>query len=127
MGWGRTVGMVSPRRVSRAGGAIAWANWCRSTAGSTPGLRIAARRAASPGSSRHPRKSAACPDPLRQPGARRARANALRATRQHAGPHRRTDARRGSTPARRLVVLSVTDVRAPGGALTLLAGLTERV
>src|SRR5260370_40693620 len=42
--YGRTVGIVSPRRISRAGGAIAWANWCRSTARSTPGLRIAARR-----------------------------------------------------------------------------------
>src|ERR1700720_269188 len=44
----------------------------------------------------------------------------------HAGPHRRTDARRGSTPARRLVVLRVTNVRAPGGALTLLAGFRQR-
>src|ERR1700719_4066635 len=32
MGYGRTVGIVCPRRISRAGGAIAWANWCRSTA-----------------------------------------------------------------------------------------------
>ncbi len=45
MGCGRTVGIVCPRRISRAGGAIAWANWCRSTARSTPGSRIAARRA----------------------------------------------------------------------------------
>src|ERR1700759_5332416 len=30
MGCGRTVGIVSPRRISRAGGAIVWANWCRS-------------------------------------------------------------------------------------------------
>ena len=37
--------LVSPPRISRAGGAIAWANWCRSTARSTPGSRIAARRA----------------------------------------------------------------------------------
>ena len=44
MGCGRTVGIVSPRRISRAGGAIAWANWYRSTARSTPGSRIAARR-----------------------------------------------------------------------------------
>ena len=29
----------------RAGGAIAWANWCRSTARSTPGSRTAGRRA----------------------------------------------------------------------------------
>ena len=29
MGCGRTVGIVSPARISRAGGAIAWANWCR--------------------------------------------------------------------------------------------------
>jgi len=28
MDYGRTVGIVSPRRISRAGGAIAWANWC---------------------------------------------------------------------------------------------------
>src|SRR5712671_4764836 len=40
-----TVGIVSRRRTSRAGGAIAWASWCRSTARSTPGSRIAARRA----------------------------------------------------------------------------------
>src|SRR6266403_1607088 len=45
MGCGRTVGIVSPRHISRAGGAIAWANWCRSTARSTPGSRTAARRA----------------------------------------------------------------------------------
>src|SRR6516165_8164625 len=45
MGCGRTVGIVSPPRISRAGGAIAWANWCRSTARSTPGSRIAAHRA----------------------------------------------------------------------------------
>jgi len=44
-GCGRTVGIVSPRRISRAGGAIAWANWCRSTARSTPGSRTAARHA----------------------------------------------------------------------------------
>ena len=44
-GCGRTVGIVSPPRISHAGGAIAWANWCRSTARSTPGSRIAARRA----------------------------------------------------------------------------------
>src|SRR6266513_4970340 len=43
MGCGRTAGIVSPRRISRAGGAIAWANWCRSTARSTPGSRTAAR------------------------------------------------------------------------------------
>jgi hypothetical protein len=29
MGCGRTVGIVSPRRISRAGGAIACVNWCR--------------------------------------------------------------------------------------------------
>jgi hypothetical protein len=29
MGCGKTVGIVSPRRISRAGGAIAWASWCR--------------------------------------------------------------------------------------------------
>ena len=34
-----------PPRISRAGGAIVWASWSRSTARSTPGLRIAARRA----------------------------------------------------------------------------------
>jgi hypothetical protein len=34
-----------PRCISRAGSAIAWASWCRSTARNTPGLRIAARRA----------------------------------------------------------------------------------
>src|SRR6516165_11377232 len=45
MDCGRTVGIVSPRRISRAGGAIAWANWCRSTARSTLGSRIAARHA----------------------------------------------------------------------------------
>ena len=45
MDCGRTVGIVSPRRINRAGGAIAWANWCRSTARSTPGLRIAGHRA----------------------------------------------------------------------------------
>src|SRR6267142_7242393 len=39
------VGIVSPRRISRAGGANAWANWCRSTARNTPGSRTAARRA----------------------------------------------------------------------------------
>src|ERR1700730_12579021 len=38
MDCGRTVGIVSPRRIRRAGGAIAWANWCRSTARSTPGF-----------------------------------------------------------------------------------------
>ena len=41
----QTVGIVCPRRISRAGGAIAWANWCRSTARSTPGSRIVVRRA----------------------------------------------------------------------------------
>jgi len=46
MGCGRTVGTVSPRRISRAGDAIAWANWCRSTARSTPGSRTAVRRPA---------------------------------------------------------------------------------
>ena len=45
MGCGKTVGIVCPRRISRAGGAIAWANWCRSTARSTPGLRTVVRRA----------------------------------------------------------------------------------
>jgi len=39
MGYGGTVGIVSPRRISLAGGTIAWANWCRSTARSTPGSR----------------------------------------------------------------------------------------
>jgi len=39
------LGIVSPRRISRAGGATAWANWCRSTARSTPGSRTAVRRA----------------------------------------------------------------------------------
>ena len=34
--------IVCPRRISRAGGAIAWANWCRSTDRSTPGSRTAA-------------------------------------------------------------------------------------
>src|SRR6202171_4903617 len=34
--------------------------------------------------------------------------------------------RRGSAPARRLVVLSVADMRAPGGALALLAGFRQR-
>ena len=34
--------------------------------------------------------------------------------------------RRGSARARRLVVLSVADVRAPGGALALLAGFRQR-
>src|SRR5271163_3930198 len=29
MGCGRTVGIVCPRRISRAGGAIAWASWCQ--------------------------------------------------------------------------------------------------
>src|SRR5260370_14338950 len=33
---------------------------------------------------------------------------------------------RGSAPARRLVVLSIADVRAPGGALALLAGFRQR-
>src|SRR4051794_31264765 len=43
------------------------------------------------------------------------------------GPHRKTDARkRGSAPGRRLVVLSVADVRTPGGALTLLTGFRQR-
>src|SRR5271155_5385506 len=46
--------------------------------------------------------------------------------RPHAGPHRRTGIRRGSDPARRLVVLSVADMRAPGGALALLAGFRQR-
>src|SRR6202043_2010945 len=44
----------------------------------------------------------------------------------NAGPHRRTGARRGSAPARRLVVLGVADVRAPGGALTEGTGSTFR-
>jgi hypothetical protein len=44
-GRGRTVGIVFPSRTSRAGGAIAWANWCRSTARNTPGSRTAVRRA----------------------------------------------------------------------------------
>jgi Winged helix-turn helix len=44
-GLGRTVGIVCPRRISHAGGAIVWANWCRSTARSTPGLRTAVRPA----------------------------------------------------------------------------------
>src|SRR3954451_23191220 len=35
-------------------------------------------------------------------------------------------ARRGSTAGRRLVILCVADVRAPSGALTLLAGFRER-
>src|ERR1700731_2716473 len=43
-GW-MIAGIVCPRRISRAGGAIAWVNWYRSTARSTPGSRIAARRA----------------------------------------------------------------------------------
>jgi hypothetical protein len=34
-----------PSPISRVGGAIAWVNWYRSTARSTPGSRIAARRA----------------------------------------------------------------------------------
>ena len=38
--------LVSPPRISRAGDAIAWANWCRSTARSTPGSRTAVRRPA---------------------------------------------------------------------------------
>src|SRR5262244_640378 len=33
-----------PRRISRAGGTIAWASWCRSTARSMPGSRTAVRR-----------------------------------------------------------------------------------
>ena len=36
MGCGGTVAIVSSCRISRAGGAIAWANWCRSTVRSTP-------------------------------------------------------------------------------------------
>ena len=35
----------APSPHSRAGGAIVWANWCRSTARSTPGLKIAVRGA----------------------------------------------------------------------------------
>src|SRR5437762_6938884 len=45
MGCGRTVGIDCRRHISRAGGAIAWASWCRSTVRSTPGSRIAARHA----------------------------------------------------------------------------------
>src|SRR5215467_3301242 len=45
MGCGGTVGIVFPSRTSRAGGAIAWANWCKLTARSTPDLRTADRRA----------------------------------------------------------------------------------
>jgi len=44
MGCGRTVGIVFPSRTSHASGAIAWANWCKLTARSTPGLRTADRR-----------------------------------------------------------------------------------
>jgi Winged helix-turn helix len=49
-GWMIADGLWQDRRhrlpcISRAGGAIAWANWCRSTARSTPGSRTAARRA----------------------------------------------------------------------------------
>ena len=44
MGCGRTVGIVFPFCTSRAGGAITGANWCRSTAWSTPGLIIADRQ-----------------------------------------------------------------------------------
>src|SRR6516165_10230902 len=45
MGCGRTVGIVFRSRTSRAGGGIAWVNWCKSTARSTPGLRTADRPA----------------------------------------------------------------------------------
>src|SRR5215472_14813097 len=44
MGCGRTVAIVSPRRISRAGGAIAWASLCRSMARSMPGSRTAVTR-----------------------------------------------------------------------------------
>ena len=38
----------APRRISRGGGAIVWANWCRSTARSTPGSRTAVPPAREP-------------------------------------------------------------------------------
>jgi hypothetical protein len=40
---GSIVGTAWPPRLGRAGGAIAWANCCRSTVRSTPGSRRAAR------------------------------------------------------------------------------------
>src|SRR5208282_2656232 len=45
MDCGGTVGIVSLRRLSRAGGVIAWANWCRSTVRSTPGAKGRIERA----------------------------------------------------------------------------------
>ena len=45
---------------------------------------------------------------------------------EHAGSSSKTSPRRASAAARRLRVLSLADVRAPGGALTLLTGFRER-
>jgi len=42
MGCGPIGGTACPPRISHAGGASVWANWCRSTARNTPGSRTAA-------------------------------------------------------------------------------------
>ena len=66
--WRRPSASCALAASAVAGGAIAWANWYRSTAQSTPGLRIAARRA----QQANRRRSSAARDIGSSSGSRRA-------------------------------------------------------